>query len=691
MTEKKPDSLDALCINTIRTLSIDTVQKANSGHPGLPLGAAPMAYVLWSQFLKHNPKNPQWYNRDRFILSAGHGSALLYSLLHLTGYDLPLSQLQQFRQWDSITPGHPEYRLTPGVEITTGPLGQGFANGVGMAIAEANLAARYNQPDHKIIDHYTYAIVSDGDLMEGVAAEAASLAGHLKLGKLIYLYDDNHICLSSATHLAYTEERAARFEAHGWHTITVNDGNNIADIHQAIETAKTVTDKPSLILVRTIIGFGSPHKQNTFGAHGSPLGAEEVALTKQQLGFPEDQFFYIPEKAKSHLQEAIASGQKAEDAWKAAFQAYAKAHPKLATELKQMMENTIPKDWAKGIPIYPADEKGLSTRVAGGQVMQAINPVIPGFLGGSADLNPSTFTELLNYGNFQSPDTAEGDQQGAQDGGWNYAGRNIYYGIREHAMGSISNGLATYPGFIPYTATFMTFSDYMRPAIRLAALMRTQVVFVFTHDSIALGEDGPTHQPIEQLAALRAIPRLIVIRPCDANETAEAWKSAIETRDHPTSLILSRQNLPTLDRNVYASAEGLHQGAYVLSDPDHGEPELILMASGSEVALIVAAAKVLTKKGIAVRLVSMPSWELFDAQPQHYKDSVLPPNLQTRLAVETGISQGWERYIGEKGDIIAIDNRFGESAPGNVVLEKYGFTVDNVCERANALCKGEKS
>lgn len=683
----KPNKTDELCINTIRALSIDMIQKANSGHPGLPLGAAPVAYTLWTKFMHHNPKNPKWYNRDRFVLSAGHGSALLYSMLHLTGYDLPMSQIEQFRQMGSETPGHPEYGHTPGVEITTGPLGQGFANGVGMAIVEANLAARFNRPNFNIIDHYTYAIVSDGDMMEGVAAEAASLAGHLKLGKLIYLYDDNYISLSSSTDLAYTEDRAKRFEGYGWHTIMVEDGNDLSAIEVAIEKSKAVTDKPSLILVRSIIGYGSPHKENTFHVHGSPLGDEEVALTKQKLGWPEDRFFYVPDEAKKHFDKVVIDGLAHEKQWDALLADYKKAHPTEAKELELLMSGKLPKDWDKGIPVYPADAKGLSTRVVGGQVMQAICPVIPGFIGGSADLNPSTFTQLVNFGNFQPPEVDKGDTQGAEEGGWNYAGRNIFYGIREHAMGAVSNGIATYPGMIPYTATFMTFSDYMRPSIRLASLMCIQVVFVFTHDSVALGEDGPTHQPIEHLAALRAIPELDVIRPADANETAEAWKVAIETRHHPTTIILSRQALPTLDRKAYADVSGLRKGAYILKDADNGKPDIILIATGSEVALIVEAQKQLAKKNIHARIVSMPSWELFDAQSQDYKDSVLPPSIPHRLAVEAGISMGWDRYVGDQGDVIAIDNRFGASAPGPQVMAALGFTVENVCKRAEKLLK----
>ena len=690
MKHKKTNTtLDELCVNTIRMLSIDAVQKADSGHPGLPLGAAPMAYTLWTHFLKHNPKNPTWYDRDRFVLSAGHGSMLLYSLLHLTGYAIPMSQIKQFRQWGSITPGHPERELTPGVEVTTGPLGQGFANGVGMAIAECYLAAHFNRPNFKIIDHFTYGIVSDGDLMEGVASEAASLAGHLQLGKLIYLYDNNHMTLSASTHIAFTEDRQKRFDAYGWHTVVVDDGNNLASIHAAIETARQVTDKPSLILIKTVIGYGSPHKHNTFEAHGSPLGEEEVKLTKQFLDWPEKPTFYVPDKAKKHFHQAIANGKQIEKKWNANLVAYTKKYPELANEFHQLIKDKLKKGWNENIPHFPADAKGLATRDASGKIMQAINPNLLGFIGGSADLNTSTKTELINFGNFESPKLTKGDQQGSVAGGWNYAGRNIYYGVREHAMAAISNGLATFNGIIPFASTFLTFSDYMRPAIRLAALMQIQVIYVFTHDSIALGEDGPTHQPIEQLASLRAIPRLTVIRPADANETAVAWQIAIETRHNPTALILTRQKLPTLDRKQYASAEGLRRGAYILADVSKGKPDIILIASGSEVSLIVAAKDKLQALKMSVRLVSMPSWELFAAQSQKYRDAVLPPAVTTRLAVETGVSQGWERYVGECGAIISIED-FGASAPGDIVMQKYGFTVENVCKRAIALLKGTK-
>ncbi|MEO8964527.1 MAG: transketolase [Gammaproteobacteria bacterium] len=689
MKKLKNKSLDELCVNTIRMLSIDAVQKADSGHPGLPLDAAPMAYTLWTHFLKHNPGNPEWYDRDRFILSAGHGSMLLYSLLFLTGYAVSLAQIKQFRQWGSITPGHPEKELTPGVEVTTGPLGQGFANGVGMAIAEAYLAARYNRPSFNIIDHFTYCLVSDGDLMEGVASEAASLAGHLQLGKLIYLYDNNHMTLSAGTQITFTEDRQKRFDAYGWHTQIINDGNNLAEIFNAIEIARQETKRPSLILIKTHLGFGSPHKQDTFEAHGSPLGVEEVKLTKQNLGWPEKPLFYVPKVVEKKFRKAVQQGQRLERKWHAAFAIYAKKHPTLADELQQLMKGELKKGWDENIPSFPADEKGIATRDASHKIMQAINPNLPGFIGGSADLNSSTKTELINFGNFESPTTAVGDLQGSLDGGWSYAGRNVFYGVREHAMAACSNGLATFNGIIPFSATFLIFSDYMRPAIRLAALMKLQSIYVFTHDSIALGEDGPTHQPIEQLASLRAIPQLIVIRPADANETAVAWKIAIETRHNPVALVLTRQKVPTLDRKQFSSAEGLRRGAYILADAPKGKPAIILIASGSEVSLIVAAKHKLAAKNILVRIVSMPSWELFLMQPKKYRDTVFPPSITARLAVEAGISQGWERFVGNHGDVISIEH-FGASAPGPIVMQKNGFTAENICKRALDLLKKSK-
>ncbi len=676
--------LDQLAINTIRFLSVDAVQKANSGHPGLPLGAAPMAYVLWTRFLQHNPVNPHWFNRDRFVLSAGHGSMLLYSLLHLTGYEVPLEQIKQFRQWGSITAGHPERGLMPGVEVTTGPLGQGFANGVGLAIAEAYLADRYNRPGFEVVNHFTYGLVSDGDLMEGVASEAASLAGHLKLGKLIYLYDDNRISLAASTHLSFTENRAQRFAAYDWHTQIVEDGTDVAAIDHAIQLARQEENRPSLILVRTHIGYGSPHKHDTFAAHGSPLGEEEVRLTKQNLGWPLEPTFHVPEEVARHFRLAVENGRLAETEWKAKLAVYERQHPALASELWQLIKGEPPSGWDAEIPRFVADAKGMATRAASGKVLEAIGPQLPGLIGGSADLNPSTNTELKNEGNFGNSLAMVGDLQGSADGGWSYAGRNLHFGVREHGMGAILNGLAAHSGLIPFGATFLTFSDYMRPAIRLASLMEIGVVYVFTHDSIGLGEDGPTHQSVEHLASLRAIPRLVVIRPCDANETAMAWRVAIESRNCPVALILTRQNVPTLDRSLFAAAEGLRRGAYILVDSSPPPPQLILIASGSEVSLIVEAWRKLQERHIAVRVVSMPSWELFERQSREYRESVLPSSVQKRLAVEAGVTQGWHRYVGDRGDVIGVD-RFGASAPGPVVMREYGFTVENVCARAMAL------
>ena len=677
-------SLDELSINTLRFLSVDAVQKAKSGHPGLPLGAAAIAYVLWTRFLKHHPANPGWFDRDRFVLSAGHGSMLLYSLLHVTGYALPLEEIKQFRQWGSMTPGHPERGLTPGVETTTGPLGQGFGNGVGLAMAEAHLAARYNRPGFKVVDHHTYAIVSDGDLMEGIASEAASLAGHLQLGKLIYLYDNNQVTLSAGTAITFTEDCARRFEAYGWHTQAVTDGNDLAAIARALHRARAETQRPSLILLRTHLGYGSPHKQDTFEAHGSPLGAEEVRLTKENLGWPTEPPFYLPEPVRAHFREALGRGERAEAEWNDKLSAYAQAFPEPARELRELMRGELPAGWDAAIPRFPADAKGMATRVASGKIMTAIAPRLPALIGGSADLDPSTYTALKGLGDFEPSGAAASDRQGSDGGGWSYAGRNLHFGVREHAMGSIMNGLAAHGGTVPFGATFLVFSDYMRPPIRLAALMGLHVIYVFTHDSIALGEDGSTHQPVEQLAGLRAIPRLIVIRPGDANETAVAWRIALATRDRPVALVLTRQDLPTLDRAQFAAADGLRRGAYILADAPNGKPDLILIASGSEVALIVEARRTLLENNVQARIVSMPSWELFEAQPPEYRDTVLPPAVGARLAVEAGVSQGWHRYVGSCGDVLAVD-RFGASAPGDVMLREYGFTVDNVCRRALAL------
>ncbi len=677
-------ALDLQCINTLRFLSVDMVQKANSGHPGLPLGAAPMAYVLWTRGLKFNPRNPHWVDRDRFVLSAGHGSALLYALLHLTGYELSLDDIRQFRQWGSKTPGHPERGHTPGVETTTGPLGQGFANAVGMAVAEAQMATRYNRPGHDVIDHATYVLASDGDLMEGVASEAASLAGHLRLGKLICLYDDNFVTLAAGTNMCFTEDRAARFAAYGWHTVAVTDGNDLAAIEAALQAARAETGRPSLISVRTHIGFGSPDKQDSFEAHGSPLGAEEVRLTKQRLGWPTEPAFLIPAPALAHMRAAIERGARDEAAWKTRMAAYRSAFRELAADLERSLRGELPAGWDADIPVFPADAKGMATRAASGKVMNAFAARLPALSGGSADLDPSTKTALKGLGDFNPPANVNDDTQGSDSAGWSHAGRNLHFGVREHAMGAIANGLAAHGGFIAFGATFLVFSDYMRPPIRLAALMGLHVVHVFTHDSIALGEDGPTHQPVEQLASLRAIPNLTVIRPGDANETAVAWRVAVEARDRPVLLVLSRQDLPTLDRSRYAAADGLRRGGYVLLDAPGGKPELILIASGSDVGLIVAAAERLHAQGTAARCVSMPSWDLFEALPRAERDAVLPPPVGARLAVESGVRQGWDRYIGARGDMLCVD-RFGASAPAEVLLREYGFTVENVCARAKAL------
>jgi len=677
-------SIDQLCVNTIRTLSMDAVQKANSGHPGAPMGLAPCAYVLWTRCMRYNPRNPSWLDRDRFVLSAGHASMLLYSMLHLTGYDLTLDDIKQFRQWGSRTPGHPERTDTPGVETTTGPLGQGFGNGVGMAIAEAYLAARYNRPGFEVVNHFTYCIISDGDLMEGVASEAASLAGHLKLGKLIYIYDNNRVTLAGGTDVTFTEDRAKRFDAYGWHTQTIEDGNDLNAIEQAVRAARDETTRPSLILVRTHIGYGSPEKQDTFEAHGSPLGVEEVKLTKENLGWPVEPTFLIPDRARAHFNEAISKGEQAEAEWKQRFSAYAQKFPDLAKELESAMRGDLPAGWDATIPTFPADAKGVATRVASGKILAALGTKLPSLIGGSADLNPSTFTVLPKLGDFESPQRKVADHQGSVGENWDYAGRNLHFGVREHGMGAAVNGMAAHGGIIPFGSTFLIFSDYFRPSIRLAALMELGVIYVLTHDSVGLGEDGPTHQPIEQLAALRAIPKLIVLRPCDANETAEAWRVAIESRKRPVILALTRQNVPTLDRAKLAAAEGLRRGAYVLADAPNGKPDMVLIASGSEVSLILAAKEKLAEQKIQARVVSMPSWELFGAQSREYRESVLPPSIRSRLAVEAALPQGWHRYVGDDGDIIGIE-RFGASAPGNVVMEKLGFTVTHVVERALAL------
>jgi len=663
--ENTNTELDQLCINTIRTLSLDAVQKAQSGHPGLPLGAAPMAYVLWTRFLRHNPDNPKWENRDRFLLSAGHGSMLLYSLLHLTGYDLPLDELKNFRQWGSKTPGHPEYGLTPGVEITTGPLGQGFANGVGMAMGAAHLAAKFNKEDFPLIDHYVYAIVSDGDLMEGVASEAASLAGHLKLGKLIYLYDDNQVTIEGFTSLAFTEDVPKRFEAYGWHTQTVKDGNNLDDIEAAIRAAQAVTDQPSLISIKTVIGYGMP-TQGTRKAHSDAPGEEAVRETKKHLGWPEDKQFFIPEEALAHFREAVDRGVQLEADWRALVDKYAETHPEEGKTWRTTMSGELPDGWEDHLPKFE-DGKPVATRVASGEVINALAQVMPMLIGGSADLGVSNNTDIKDGGSFEAD---------------NYGGRILHFGVREHAMGSTLTGISLNGGLIPYGGTFMTFSDYMRPAIRLAALSEVQVIYVFTHDSVGLGEDGPTHQPIEHLAALRAIPHLFVIRPADPAEVSEAWRIAILRRNAPTALALTRQKVPVIDRKQFGKAEGLRRGAYVLADAE--APQLILIATGSEVSLALEARGKLQEAGVQTRVVSMPCWELFEEQSQDYRDQVLPPAISARLAIEAGVRQGWDRYVGPAGDVIALD-RFGASAPGDVALRELGYNLENVIAHARAL------
>jgi len=661
-------NIDALCINTIRMLSADAVQKANSGHPGLPMGAAAFAYTLWMRHLRFNPKNPDWPNRDRFVLSAGHGSMLLYSLLHLTGYDLPLEELKRFRQWDSLTPGHPEHGLTPGVETTTGPLGQGFANGVGMALAERFLADRYNQPGHKLIDYHTYALVSDGDLMEGIASEAASFAGSLRLGKLIYLYDSNHISIEGSTDLSFSEDVAQRFEAYGWHTQTVNDGNDLGSVDKAIAAAKA-DGRPSLIVLRTHIGFGSPNKHDSASAHGSPLGEEELLKTKQNLGWPEEPAFYISDAALKHMRIRVTDGAKLEQAWDKRFAQYRQAFPELAAELEQRLAGTLPKDWDKDLPAFKPADGPLATREASGQAMNAIAANLPLFVGGSADLGPSNNTTLKDFGSITSQD-------------WPAGARNLHFGVREHAMGGILNGLALSKAVRPFGGTFLVFSDYMRGAIRLAAIMKLPVVYVLTHDSIGQGEDGTTHQPIEHLASLRAMPGLTVIRPADATEAVEAWRQAVAI-DGPTALVLTRQKLPVLDRNNLAPATELRRGAYILKDCA-GTPDMLLIASGSEIPLVLEAAQRLADDGIKARVISMPSTELFEQQSLAYQRKILPPEVPKRLIVEAASPFGWRQYAGEQGDIIGIDT-FGASAPGTVMMEKFGFTPENVVKRAKQL------
>jgi len=658
--------LDRLAINTLRFLAVDAVEKAKSGHPGLPLGAAPMAYVLWRRFLKFSPQNPNWFDRDRFILSAGHGSALLYGLLHLFGYDLPLEQIKLFRQWESLTPGHPEFGLTPGVEVTTGPLGQGFAMGVGMALAEQYLGSLFNRPDYPIINHRTFAIVSDGDLMEGVSSEAASLAGHLKLGKLIYLYDDNGITIDGPTSLAFSENVGQRFNAYGWHVQNVADGNDIESITVALQNAVTEIEKPSLIIVKTHIGFGSP-KQDSASVHGEPLGSDGVKATKQKLDWPLEPEFFVPEEVVRHCRQSAEQGAHSEKDWNHLLHRYRAAFPDFAGQLETVVNEKLPPEWDQELPVYKSGEKPMATRIASGKVLNALAKRLPHLIGGSADLAPSNKTLIEDSGDFSAE---------------NRAGRNLRFGVREHAMMAALNGMARHGGVIPYGATFLVFSDYMRPAIRLACLMQTHIILVFTHDSIGLGEDGPTHQPVEHLAALQAIPGLTVIRPADANETVAAWRLAIELR-RPIALILTRQDLPMLNVPVEHIHRGLAQGAYIIGDADGGNPNVILIASGSEVQLILAAQEELRQKGIRACVVSMPSWELFAEQPLEYRQKILPAGLP-KLAVEAASPLGWRDYVGENGDVIAL-NRFGASAPWKIVYEQLGFNVANVVARCLKL------
>ncbi|HEY5730814.1 MAG TPA: transketolase [Anaerolineales bacterium] len=661
--DKLSASLQKRAINTLRFLSADAVQQANSGHPGLPMGAAAMAFTLWMRHLRHNPRNPKWMGRDRFILSGGHGSALLYSLLHLTGYDVSLHELKNFRQWGSITPGHPEYGLTPGVEMTTGPLGQGFASGVGMAIAQEHLAAIFNKPGHELIQSYIYAIVTDGDLMEGVASEATSLAGHLSLGRIIYLYDDNNISIDGSTDLAFTENRIARFEAYGWHVQIVNDGNDVEMIDKAIQNAKN-DPRPSLIAVKTVIGYGAPKRQGTSKAHGEPLGDEELNAAKENLGWEKEPRFNIPDDVLGFYRKAVDQGREHEFDWKMKLEAYGRLNPTLGEELNRRMAGKLPEGWADELPTFPADPKGMATRASSGKIINALAPILPELIGGSADLAPSNNTKIDGSPAFQKE---------------SYDGRNFHFGVREHAMGAVLNGMALFGGVIPYGGTFLIFSDYMKPAIRIAAISHIPSIFIFTHDSVGLGEDGPTHQPVEQLAALRATPNLVVIRPADANEVREAWKVAVSRRDGPTALALTRQAVPTFGE--VGQIGHLSNGAYVLKD--FGEPELILMASGSEVSLVLGAAQKLHEEEMGVRVVSFPSWELFEAQDEAYKESVLPKMIQKRLAVEAGATLGWERYA---QSVIGIDH-YGASAPYKIIFEKFGFTVEKVVAKAKELLK----
>lgn len=664
--------LDQLCINTIRTLAMDAVQKAKSGHPGTPMGLAPVAYVLWDRFLRHSPTNPHWPNRDRFVLSNGHASMLLYGLLHLTGYDLPLEELKNFRQWDSKCPGHPEYGHTPGVETTTGPLGQGVSNSVGMAIAERWLASHFNQPGNEIINYRTYAICGDGDMMEGISSESASIAGHLGLHKLVWIYDNNHITIEGHTSLTFSDDVAARFLSYNWNVERVGDANNLDMLTRAFNTALQETERPTLIIVDTHIGYGSPHKQDTSGAHGEPLGEEEIRLTKEYYGWPPDAQFLVPPETYAHMRLAMDRGKQLETEWSSQFENYAKANSSLTAEWNLMQNGKLPDNWYQDIPTFPADEKGIASRDSSAKVLNVIAKRVPWFLGGSADLTPSTKTRIEDGGDFEKD---------------SYSGRNLHFGIRENCMNGILNGMAL-SKLRPFGSGFLIFSDYQRPATRLSALMELTDILIFTHDSIGVGEDGPTHQPIEQLAALRAIPQLIVIRPADANEVAEAWRVILEQTHHPVALILSRQALPTFDRTKYGAASGLRKGGYVLADSKE-TPDIILISTGSEVQWCIGAYERLTAEGVKVRVVSLPSFELFERQTLEYREQVLPDSVRKRIAVEAGTSLGWGQYVGLDGAIIAR-RKFGASAPLKDLLKHFGFTVENVVETARGLLNGKK-
>jgi transketolase len=676
---------DDVCINTLRMLAVDTVQKAESGHPGMPMGAATLAYVLWTRHLRHSPAHPSWADRDRFVLSAGHASALLYSLLHLTGYDLTLDDLKQFRQWESRTPGHPERGCAPGVEVSTGPLGQGLGNGLGLAMAERWLAATFNRPEHEIVDHHTYVLASDGDMMEGISSEVASLAGTLRLARLIVVYDANQVTLSATIDLTFTEDVGARFEACGWHVQRI-DGMNVDAVDAALRAARA-DDRPSLIVARTHIGYGSPKKQDTFGAHGEPLGKDEVRATKRALGWPEEPPFHVPDEAQGVFRSAVERGAELEAAWQRRVDAHRAAHPAAGDAFALALSGELPPGWQDRLPTFTPGDGEMATRDAGGKVLTVLAGAVTNLVGGSADLNPSTKTALAGLGDFEGPPhpatPAAPKTQGTTGGVWGYAGRNIHFGVREHAMAAAVTGMAVHGGIVPYASTFLSFADYMRPSIRLASLSKAHVIYVWTHDSLALGEDGPTHQPVEQLASLRAIPGMLVLRPSDATETAEAWRVALSHRDGPVGLVLTRQKLPVLDRTALAPASGLAKGAYVLTE--HGAlPDVLVIATGSEVSLALAAHDVLTRDGISSRVVSMPSWELFEAQPRAYRDAVLPPHVRARVSVEAASPFGWERYVGRDGVIIGVD-RFGASAPGAVVMREYGFTVDHIVAAAKQL------